>query len=223
MQSTCILESTYACGDTMTDSAYCGRYKNGNVFARLLTGNFCSVLLDRVKSSGVRPRPSSGPMASFSSHSIPQRANGYPEKTRLAGGLPTYSSAVQEKMHRHTRSMSWTVPVSVPIPGVRTRRLRLFMPNPTRMQQLGLSRFSRRRGPLIICLLLLASVCTFFSFARKFGPEEKQWTPNFGESSTLVFGREDIQRIWKWEISSGHYPSKRESKSSECSSSLPFL
>ena len=155
-------------------------------------------------------------MASFNYFSAPQRANGYPEKPRLTNGLPTYSSAVQEKMHRHTRTMSWTVPVSVPIPGVRTRRLRLFMPNPTRMQQLGLSRFSRRRGSLIICFLLIASIFTFFSFARRFGPEEKQWTPNFGESSTLVFGREDIQRIWKWEIGSGHYPSKRESKSPEC-------
>lgn len=159
-------------------------------------------------------------MASLNYLSIPQRGNGYPEKARMTNGLPTYSSAVQEKMHRHTRSLSWTVPVSVPIPGVRTRRLRLFMPNPIRMQQLGLLRVGRRRGPLIVCLLLVASLCTFFSFARKFGPEEKQWTPNFGESSTLVFGREDIQRIWKWEIASGHYPSKRESKSSECHGSL---
>ncbi|KAF8140351.1 hypothetical protein EV363DRAFT_1393263 [Boletus edulis] len=149
-------------------------------------------------------------MPSLNYFSIPKRANGYPDKTRLTNGLPTYSSAVQEKMHRHSRSMSWTVPVSVPIPGVRTRRLRLFMPNPVRMQQLGLSRVGRRRGPLIVFLLLIASLCTFFSFARRFGPEEKQWTPNFGESSTLVFGRGDIQRIWKWEIASSHYPSKRE-------------
>ncbi|KAF9244600.1 hypothetical protein BU15DRAFT_59364 [Melanogaster broomeanus] len=150
-------------------------------------------------------------MASSNYFSIPQRANGYPEKlTRSTNGLPTYSSAVQEKLHMHSRSTSWTVPVSLPIPGVRTRKLRLFMPNPTRVQQLGLLRFGRRRGPLFICLLLIASIFTVFSFARKFGTEEKQWTPNFGESSTLVFGREDLQRIWKWEIASGHYPSKRD-------------
>ncbi|KAG9314280.1 hypothetical protein JVU11DRAFT_5068 [Chiua virens] len=150
-------------------------------------------------------------MSSLNHFSVPQRANGYLEKSRLTNGLPTYSSsAVQEKMHRHTRSVSWTVPVSVPIPGVRTRRLRLFVPNPIRMQQFSLFRFGRRRGPLIVCLLLIVSLCTFFSFTRRFGPEEKQWTPSFGESSTLVFGREDIQRIWKWEIASGHYPSKRE-------------
>lgn len=153
--------------------------------------------------------------SSLNYFSIPQRGNGYgQDKARLTNGLPKYSSAVQEKMHRHTRSMSWTVPVSVPIPGVRTRRLRLFVPNPTRMQPLGLSRIGRRRGPLVVGLLLVASLCVFFSFARKFGPEEKQWTPPFGESSTLIFGREDLQRVWEWEIASGHYPSKRESKSS---------
>ncbi|KAI6047722.1 hypothetical protein EDC04DRAFT_2863911 [Pisolithus marmoratus] len=139
-----------------------------------------------------------------------QRANGYPEKTRLSNGLPSYSSAVQEKMNRHGRSMSWVVPVTVPIPGVRTRRLRLYMPNLSRVHHLGISRFVRRRGPMVLCFLLIVSVFAVLSFARRFGPEEKQWTPNFGEPSTLVFGREDLQRIWKWEIASGHYPSKRE-------------
>ncbi|KAH7928524.1 hypothetical protein BV22DRAFT_1102989 [Leucogyrophana mollusca] len=148
-------------------------------------------------------------MASSNYFSIPQRGNPYPDKGRLTNGLPTYSSsAVQEKMHRHSRSMSWTVPVSVPIPGVRSRRLRLFMPNPTRMHQLSVSRFGRRRGPFLLLIVLVASVFAVFSFARRFGTEEKQWTSNFGESSTLVFGRDDLQRIWNWEIDSGHYPSK---------------
>ncbi|KAG6334497.1 hypothetical protein ID866_4592 [Astraeus odoratus] len=139
-----------------------------------------------------------------------QRANGYPEKPRLSNGLPTYSSAVQEKMNRHARSVSWVVPVTVPIPGVRSRAVRIFMPNPRRVHHLGVTRFARKRGPVILCFLLVASIFAVFSFARRFGPEEKQWTPNFGEPSTLVFGREDLQRIWKWEIASGHYPSKRE-------------
>jgi DDB1- and CUL4-associated factor 13 len=59
--------------------------------------------------------------------------------------------------------------------------------------------------------VLIASIFTICSFARRFGTEEKQWTTNFGESSTLVFGREDLQRIWKWEIESGHYPSNAKS------------
>lgn len=103
--------------------------------------------------------------------------------------------------------MSWTIPVSVPIPGVRSRRLRLFMPNTNRIRQINISHFGRRRGPILLCVVLIASIVTVCSFARRFGAEEKQWTPNFGESSTLVFGRDDLQRIWKWEIDSGHYPS----------------
>ncbi|KAI6162101.1 hypothetical protein EDD17DRAFT_1508393 [Pisolithus thermaeus] len=138
-------------------------------------------------------------MAISSYFSTLQRANGFPEKTRIANGLPSYSSAVQEKMSRHGRSMSWVVPVTVPIPGVRTRRLRLYLPNLSRVHHLGISRFVRRRGPMLLCFLLIASVFVVLSFARRFGPEEKQWTPNF-----------DLQRIWKWEIASGHYPSKRE-------------
>ncbi|KAI6129245.1 hypothetical protein EV401DRAFT_780047 [Pisolithus croceorrhizus] len=149
-------------------------------------------------------------MAISSYFSTLQRANGFPEKTRIANGLPSYSSAVQEKMSRHGRSVSWVVPVTVPIPGVRTRRLRLYLPNFSRVHHLGISRFVRRRGPMLLCFLLIASVFVVLSFARRFGPEEKQWTPNFGEPPTLVFGREDLQRIWKWEIASGHYPSKRE-------------
>jgi len=161
-------------------------------------------------------------MSLSSYFSTQQRANGYPEKPRLSNGLPTYSSAVQEKLNRHGRSMSWVVPVTVPIPGVRSRRLRLFMPNPGRVDHLGASRFVRKRGPIIICFLLVVSIFTVFSFARRYGPEEKQWIPpNFGEPSTLVFGREDLQRIWKWEIASGHYPSKRESK--PCPFLVPVL
>lgn len=105
------------------------------------------------------------------------------------------------------------MPVSVPIPGVRSRRLRFIMPNPGRVHQISVSRFGRRRGPLLLCVVLIASIFTICSFARRFGTEEKQWTTNFGESSTLVFGREDLQRIWKWEIESGHYPSNAKSES----------
>lgn len=142
-----------------------------------------------------------------SNYFTPHSGNGFLDKSRLTNTLPTYSSAVSEKMHRHSRSMSWTVPVSVPIPGVRSRRLRLFMPNPSRVHQITVLRFGRRRGPILLCVVLIASIITVCSFARRFGAEEKQWTTNFGESSTLVFGRDNLQRIWKWEIDSGHYPS----------------
>ncbi|KAG6829925.1 hypothetical protein H0H92_002948 [Tricholoma furcatifolium] len=36
-----------------------------------------------------------------------------------------------------------------------------------------------------------------------------EWSENWPPSdpSTLVFRRDDLQRIWKWEVASGHYPS----------------
>ena len=45
-----------------------------------------------------------------------------------------------------------------------------------------------------------------------FGAEETHWAPSFRDS-TLIFGRENLQRIWKWEIESGHYPSIAKSVS----------
>lgn len=37
----------------------------------------------------------------------------------------------------------------------------------------------------------------------------ENWQPSNADSSTLVFRREDLQRIWKWEIASGHFPSSQ--------------
>jgi len=41
------------------------------------------------------------------------------------------------------------------------------------------------------------------------GPSWGEESTTASEPSTLVFRREDLQRIWNWEISSGHYPSRR--------------
>ncbi|KAJ3574080.1 hypothetical protein NP233_g1987 [Leucocoprinus birnbaumii] len=50
----------------------------------------------------------------------------------------------------------------------------------------------------------------FFVFAlgRRFGTHAKQW-PLSKDTRTLVYGRADLQRIWQWEIASGHYPSRK--------------
>ncbi|KAK1216072.1 hypothetical protein PQX77_021303 [Marasmius sp. AFHP31] len=40
------------------------------------------------------------------------------------------------------------------------------------------------------------------------GTEWSESWPAVGDPSTLVFQREDLQRIWDWEIRSGHYPSR---------------
>jgi DDB1- and CUL4-associated factor 13 len=141
------------------------------------------------------------------------RSNGFAEKPHLGNGLPTYSSAVREKQHRHGHSVSWINPVSLPIPGVRTRRLRLMIPNFSRFYQSSQTRFGRRRGPFMLFLGLFACLYLIFAVNRRFGGDDKGWTPSlsFPDPSTLVYRREDIQRIWEWEIAAGHYPSGRRS------------
>ena len=145
------------------------------------------------------------------------RQNGFIEKSHLGNGLPTYasssSSAVREKRHRQQYSASWLTPVSLPIPGVRTRRLRLMTPNLARLHQFSVAKFGRRRGPFILLLGFLATVYLIFALHRRFGAGDGTWPGpiTLGEPSTLVYRREDLQRIWEWEVAAGHYPSGRRS------------
>ena len=134
------------------------------------------------------------------------------EKARLTNGLPSYSAAIQEKLYRHGRSSSWLVPLSTPIPGIRNRRLRLWVPNPARVHQVSVARFGRKRGTLLMCFGVFLFVFVTFAVHRRFNSSSKQW-PTFptGDPPTLVFTRADLQRIWKWEIESGHYPSSQKS------------
>lgn len=143
------------------------------------------------------------------------RQNGFRDLARSPNGLPIFSSSssIHEKKLRHAKATSWTVSIFLPIPGLRGRHLRLIIPNLSLLHQFTFSHFSRRRGTLVLLLACVSIVFTVYAVARRFGTEEKQWpTPLFtGEPPTLVFGREDLQKIWQWEIQSGHYPSSRES------------
>ncbi|KAF8632638.1 hypothetical protein AX15_001837 [Amanita polypyramis BW_CC] len=126
-------------------------------------------------------------------------------------GLPVHassSSAVQEKLALYPAP--WWITVSLPIPGVPLRRLRLVALNPVRVHEFAISRLGRKRGSLFLCVSFLALIFATFSLATRFGSQAKQWPPFTRDPPTLVYKREDLQRIWKWEISSGHYPSRRE-------------
>jgi DDB1- and CUL4-associated factor 13 len=128
------------------------------------------------------------------------------------GILPNHSSAVQEKLHRSNGSASWTKPVLLPIPGVRTRRLRIFVPNVTSFSQIRGSRGRRSRGPLLLCFACMALILTVIVLRSQSSRQwTENWPPTIGDSSTLVFRREDLQRIWKWEVASGHFPSRMTS------------
>ncbi|KAJ3746607.1 glycosyltransferase family 32 protein [Lentinula detonsa] len=123
--------------------------------------------------------------------------------------LPTHS-AVYEKLH-HKPQGSWTKQVFVPLPGVPNRHLRVLIPNFSswRQYQSKLPKpMGRKRTLILICFACLAMVMTVMLFSRNVGAPEwpESWPP--GDLSTLVFRREDLQRIWKWEIASGHYPSR---------------
>lgn len=131
--------------------------------------------------------------------------------------LPSHSSAVEEKLERQHRAnpslSAWTRPLSLPIPGVRTRRLRILVPNTGPFNNLQVSRMRRKRGPLFVFLTCFAVLVTVVVITKAFGRRGGDWQQGpSGEPSTLVFKREELQKIWKWEVGSGHYPSTQPSK-----------
>jgi hypothetical protein len=141
------------------------------------------------------------------------RQNGFRDLSRSPNGLPVFTSSIHEKKLRHAKASSWTISIYLPIPGLRNRHIHIILPNLPLFQRFTLSHFSRRRGTLVLLLTCVSIVLTVFAIAQRFRAQEKQWAaPLFpGEPPTLVFGREDLQKIWRWEVQSGHYPSSRES------------
>ena len=142
------------------------------------------------------------------------RQNGFRDLSRSPNGLPVFTSSIHEKKLRHAKASSWTVSIFFPIPGFRNRHFHLILPNLSLLHQVTLSHFSRRRSTLVLLFACVSTAFIIFAIAQRFRTEEKQWSaPLFpGEPPTLVFGREDLQKIWQWEIQSGHYPSRRDSK-----------
>lgn len=139
----------------------------------------------------------------------------FPNSRRGSTSLPSYSnssSAVQEKLKLRTSS-PWLIPVSLSIPGVKTRRLRLYLPNLRRLHASSVLCFGRKKGSAILLFGFLLLVFIAFALTKRFGSRSKKWPrPFIGDPPTLVFKHEDLRRIWKWEIASGHYPSRRPSE-----------
>jgi WD repeat and SOF domain-containing protein 1 len=166
-----------------------------------------SGLSDALKPSKSSPHRS----CMFSSNS---RQNGFRDLTRSPNGLPVFTSAIREKKIRHTKTSPWTFSIFFPIPGFRNRHFRIILPNLSIFHRVSLSHSSRRRSTLVLLFACVSITFIIFAIAQRFRTEEKQWSaPLFqGEPPTLVFGREDLQNIWKWEVQSGHYPSRRDSR-----------
>lgn len=147
------------------------------------------------------------------SHSSRPRLNigAIREKSRSPNGLPIFSTAVQEKLHARSPS-TWTTSVYLPIPGLPKRRLRIPVPNIPWIHNSAVLKYGRRRGSIIVLVGLVFGLFMIYALAHRIGGGET--TLSFRDPSTLVYSREDLQKIWKWEVESGHYPSRRESESS---------
>lgn len=147
-------------------------------------------------------------MNSVYSSSRPRVSNG-----RMSPGLPvhhTTSSAVQEKRYRN--SSSWLISIPLQLPGTRVH-FHLCLPNPRYVHQSSTSRFGRVKGSIILGLGCLWFLFSIFALAKRFGTRERKWpSPFLGDPPTLIYRRKDLQRIWQWEVASGHYPSHHPSK-----------
>ncbi|GJE85728.1 hypothetical protein PsYK624_018070 [Phanerochaete sordida] len=66
-----------------------------------------------------------------------------------------------------------------------------------------------RHRPYYFVLALLAIAYTIVALHQRYISAERIWIPPFTVLGpvTLVFSERDLQRVWRWEIAAGHYPS----------------
>ncbi|KIY50572.1 hypothetical protein FISHEDRAFT_39271 [Fistulina hepatica ATCC 64428] len=141
------------------------------------------------------------------SSAVYHHSNGHHKARTMSTSLPVFSPKLQDKFSiSRTYPPHWFTRVAI-LP--RRSKRRIWVPNPRRFHYFAVSRFGRVPGSILALLALLSLVFTTFAFAKRFGTKSKTWPAPFtGDPSTLVYKREDLQRIWEWEIASGHYPSR---------------
>src|SRR5258708_23726195 len=131
--------------------------------------------------------------------------------------LPSYADLHEKPKltsNGRDRSPPWFSPVEIQIPGYRHRRIRLILPiAPAFLYPPPSLRPRRKRSRFSLALILIVAIWTIYAFAKRFGTKDKSWPqpPFLGDPPTLVYERADLRRIWQWEITSGHYPSYRQS------------
>lgn len=121
----------------------------------------------------------------------------------------TDSSSVPDKMDTtaaHNRS--WLIPLPASAPGAKARRVRVRVVSPAHVQPVSCL---GRRGLFSRCCAFLGGLFAVCAVLILLGTEETNWAPTFRDS-TLVFSRDELQRIWRWEIDSGHHPSSAKSE-----------
>ncbi|KAG8947721.1 hypothetical protein FRC04_010495 [Tulasnella sp. 424] len=71
------------------------------------------------------------------------------------------------------------------------------------------NRLGKQKASVVVWVFLLGLGWLLLSFVRRL-EGRPNWTNSvIGDPPTLVYSREDLRRIWEWEIASGHYPSTR--------------
>ncbi|KAI1793848.1 hypothetical protein LXA43DRAFT_971513 [Ganoderma leucocontextum] len=91
----------------------------------------------------------------------------------------------------------------------RTGRLAALTALPTGIYKMSVTRFGRRRGPTLLCFCCLAFLLSMYALHQRFVSGYKAWPVPWRGSKSVVFGRDELRKIWDWEVRSGHYPSTR--------------
>nr|VWO94201.1 TcdA [Ganoderma boninense] len=94
-------------------------------------------------------------------------------------------------------------------PRRRVGRLALFTTLPAKAYKMSLAKFGRRRGPALLCFCCLAFLLSTYALHQRFLSAHKAWPVPWRGSKAAVFVRDDLRKIWDWEVQSGHYPSTR--------------
>ena len=139
------------------------------------------------------------------------RVFSHPRKGRLSP-LPSFTNSDETHHFSSRYASSWATPIFVRIPFLCDYPLRLYLPIPPRLFHVFEARFGRRRWVTFLWILLAILLWVLFALTKHLFAGRGQWRPPFGDPPTLVFGRDELQRIWQWEVASGHYQSSHPSK-----------
>jgi hypothetical protein len=96
----------------------------------------------------------------------------------------------------------WTTPVLIPTPAFVRRPITIHVPLPPSVYR---SALARKIGQLVALATL--AILAILALTRRRHPHYE----NSPQAPTLIFGRQDLRRVWQWEIAAGHYPSSRRS------------
>ncbi|KAJ3829765.1 snoRNA binding protein [Lentinula raphanica] len=84
--------------------------------------------------------------------------------------------------------------------------------NPRYLYLRLISRLGRKRGNFLLAVLSALVVFFILSLKTNWDPERiKEGIPFIAHPTTLVYWKDDLQRIWTFEIESGHFPSTKPS------------